>query len=260
MLETGDPIRSVVRAFGILELFTAERPTLTLTEISRELQLDKGTVYRFVRTLVTLGYLEQESSTKAYSLGLRAIRFGLHVLNKSGLRRQALPHLTELARASGCTVNMAILDGKEILYIARLANRLATPEILSIGLEAGSRLPVHCTAMGKTLLAWLPEDQARAVMGSEPYQACTEATITKWDRLREELTTIRERGYAVNNQELIRGLQCIAAPVFGCDGNVIAAINIAKMGSWKEIESLITHVLNAAHAISQTMGYEPRRE
>lgn len=255
-MRTGDPIRSVVRAFSILELFTAERPNLSLTEISRELQLDKGTVHRFVRTLISLGYLEQDDVTKTYSLGLRAIRFGLHVLNKNGLRRQALPHLTELARITGCTVNMAVLDGKEILYVARLANRIATPEILSIELEVGSRLPAHCTAMGKALLAWLPDDRVQAIMGPEPYYACSSKTITTWDGLRSELKRIRERGYSTNNQELMEGLQCIAAPVFGHEGNVIAAVNIAKMGSPEDISPFINNLLSTARAISLAMGYQ----
>lgn len=245
---------SLVRGLAILSSFTAEHPLIGITELATKLQLNKSTVHRYVDTLRTLGYLEQDVATKKFRLGIRVVEFGVALLGGMELRQIALPCLEDLATQLGLTVNMSVLDGIEIVYIERV--RMTT--IINLELHVGSRLPAYCTSMGKVLLAFLPPaDLAKRIKQMDLARRGPN-TITGAEELIKELARVRERGFAVNNEELAHGLRSVAAPVRSRKGEVVAAINIAvhtALTSTSDMQTVLAPKLVAtATEISHRLG------
>jgi IclR family transcriptional regulator, pca regulon regulatory protein len=248
---------SLEHGLAILACFTAERPVLGITDIANIVGMSRSTTHRYASTLLELGYLEQTRSRK-YQLGTRVSDLGMSALDSLRLRTHALPHLRELRIRSHCTASLSILDGTDIMYLARVRSYQRGQHEIDLGLRVASRLPAHCTAMGKVLLAYLPEEERREAMKTK-LSRCTERTITSKKMLRVELERIRERGIAVNDRELAETLHAIAAPVRDESGEVIAAIGIAAHTSRLSYEELVlglrSNVLTAAARISAHLGY-----
>src|ERR1700689_4329467 len=150
--------QSLERGLAILGCFTPKRPVLGIADIADELGMSRSTTHRYVITLVALGYLEQGASRK-YRLGLRVTDLGMSALNSTGLREHSRPYLEELRQRTSYTVNLAVLDGPEILYVDRARSFRRGQSKIDLGLSLGSRLPAYCTSMGKLLLAYLPQHQ-----------------------------------------------------------------------------------------------------
>ena len=151
--------QSLERGLAILGCFTPSRPVLGIADIADELGMSRSTTHRYVITLVALGYLEQGASRK-YRLGLRVTDLGMSALNSTGLREHARPHLEELRQRTSYTASLGVLDGIEVLYVDRARSFRRGQNEVDLGLQAGSRVPAYCTAMGKMLLAHLPEPPA----------------------------------------------------------------------------------------------------
>lgn len=249
-------IEALSRGLQILEVFSEESPSLTLTEIASTVGLDKSTVFRSIYTLNKLGYLERDKETKRYRPSLKVLRLGFTALNSLEIAQIAQPYLKTLSAESGETTNMTIRDGAEIVYVAR--NK--THQIVSVDLQLGSRLPVYCTCMGKALLIDLSRQELLNLLGEGPYAKMGPNTITSLDGLMAELSKIRQQGYAVNDEELAVGLRAVAAPIRHRDGEVVAAINISVYSvraSRQEMEqTLAPMVVKTAQAISRALGAE----
>lgn len=249
--------QSLEHGLAILTCITAERPVLGIADFADAMQMSRSTAHRYAITLLEMGYLEQTRGRK-YRLGTRVSDLGMSALNSRPLRALASPHLRELRIRSRCTASLAILDGPDILYLARARSYQAGQQEVDLGLRVGSRLPAHCTAMGKLLLAYLPEEERRETMKAK-LSRCTERTITSKKVMRVELERIRERGIAVNDRELAENLHAIAAPVREEDGEVIAAVSIAAHTSQFSHEDLVvglrSTVLTTAGQISARLGY-----
>jgi len=172
------------------------------------------------------------------------------------IRRVALPYLEEASKEIGENVNLAIMDGMEIVYL----ERIKTQQILNVNLQVGSRLPVYSTSMGKVMLAFLPQDRLEEVLGKIVFQPLTPYTITNKEHLRKELKKIRKRGFAVNNEELSLGLRSVAAPVRNFEGEVIAAVNTGVLSirvSLKKLETeLAKKMIETADKISLALGFK----
>ncbi len=237
---------------AILEVLSQSQRPLNLTQLSEAVGLNKVTVSRFCYTLVRLGYI-RKSSGKRYSLTPKVLGLGYAALSQMDLRQVGEPFLQQLSRELGETVNMAILDGTDILYVARYV----TEPIISHPLSIGARLPVYCTSMGKAIAAFLPEDEREELIQKLDYIALTHRTITSPDVLREELAQVREQGYAINDEELSVGLRSIAAPVFRND-RPAGAVNVAVSTTAYTREDLINRVseplLRTVQAISELLG------
>jgi IclR family pca regulon transcriptional regulator len=216
-------VAALARGLRILQVFDDHSPTLSLTEISSAVGSDKSTVFRSVYTLEALGYLARDPQTKRYRPGLNVLRLGFAALNSLGLRQIAHPYLETLSAQSGETTNMTVRDGTEVVYVARYT----TSQIVSINLQLGSRLPVYCTSMGKAQLIDLSRGELSSLLGEEPYPALGPKTITHLDALVDELDQVRQRGYAINDEELAAGLRSVAAPLRNAEGEIVAAINIS---------------------------------
>src|SRR6202165_2135963 len=157
--------QSLERGLAILSCFTAKRPVLGIADIADELGMSRSTTHRYVITLVALGYLEQGASRK-YRLGLRVTDLGMSALNSTGLREHSHPYLEELRERTSYTVNLAVLEGSDVLYVDRARSFRRGQSKIDFDLRPGSRLPAYCTSMGKLLLANLPEPEQRELVTS----------------------------------------------------------------------------------------------
>jgi IclR family transcriptional regulator, pca regulon regulatory protein len=250
--------QSLERGLAILGCFTPTRPVLGIAAIADELGMSRSTTHRYVITLVALGYLKQGASRK-YRLGLRVTNLGMAALNATSIREHAHPYLQELSRQSTYTVSMAVLDGTEILFIDRVRSFRRAQLNADHGLRAGSRLPAYCTAMGKILLAHLPEREQRERIAEMTRARRAPNTITGKQALRDELANVRAEGFAINDQELAPELHSIAAPVRNEAREVLAAINISAHSSMISLEELVDHLgphlISTADRISARLGY-----
>jgi len=220
--------------------------------------LSKSTIQRLTYTLQHLGYLDRDRETKKFRLGPKTLSLGLSVMRNLDLRKVASPYLEAASKEIGETVNLAILDGTEIVYV----ERIKTQQILNINLQVGSRLHAYCTSMGKAMLAFLPESRLKEILEKADMVALTPYTITRKEDLKKELQKVRARGFAMNNEELSIGLRSVAAPVRNFTGEVIAAVNIAVPSirvSLRRLETdLAKKVIETANKISYTLGYRSK--
>jgi IclR family acetate operon transcriptional repressor len=214
----GSGVRSIERAFELLEHLADAGGRLALTELAEVSGLPMPTIYRLMRTLVNGGYVRQEPS-KRYALGPRLIHLG-EIAGRL-LGSWAQPSLAQLVDEVGETANMAILEGDEVVYVAQVPSRHS----MRMFTEVGRRVNPHCTGVGKALLAQLPDPVAREIVTRTGLPEFTPRTITDLDALLEELGTIRRRGYALDDGEQEIGVRCVAVPLTGTPA--LAAISIS---------------------------------
>ncbi|MGQ9638257.1 MAG: IclR family transcriptional regulator [Thermodesulfobacteriota bacterium] len=248
-------IESLSRGLSLLSCLAESPSSLSLTEIAEQLQLSKSTVQRLLYTLQSLGYLERDDEIKKYSPGSKTLSMALSVIKHLELRKVAYPFLKKTSKEIGETVNLAILDGTEIVYV----ERIKTEQILNINLQVGSRLPAYCTSMGKAMLAFLPEERLEELLRRMDFIPYTSNTLVNREALRKELKKVRAQGFATNNEELSIGLRSTASPIRDYRGEVIAAVNIAVPSiriSQRKLETVLAKkVMETARQISLTLGY-----
>jgi len=253
--KNGEFSTSLQRGLAILAAFTPERRLLGVSELAAQLSMTRSTVHRYISTLEAMRYLVQDKATRKYRLGVRVLDLGLAVLNSMELRDVALPFMEQLCQKSGNTVNMAVLDGADIVYVERVRSRSG----IDLHLYVGSRLPAYCTSMGKVLLAYLPDAELLRTIHGIEFLPRGPRTITSRKQLLANLENVRRLGVAVNDEELAHGLRSIAAPVFGQHGSVVAAVNMAVHAlthSFDEVmEQLAPLLLEATTQISEHLGY-----
>jgi IclR family pca regulon transcriptional regulator len=257
-LQTPRYSQSLERGLAILACFTPEQPWMRLADIADGLGLSRSTTHRYVTTLVALGYLEQGESRR-YRLGLKVIDLGMSVLNSTGLREHAHPYLEDLRKQSSYTVNLAVLDGTEILFVDRLRGFRRGQGKIDLDLAPGSRLPAYCTAMGKLLLGNLPEHEQSELIADMELTKRGPNTITSKKTLRDELDGVQASGFAVNDEELAPELYAIAAPVRNEAREVVAAVNLAADRSMISISELVDalspHLIATADRVSARLGF-----
>jgi IclR family pca regulon transcriptional regulator len=248
-------VGSIAKGMDVLSFVVNSPRTAGITRIARDLDLSIGSVQRVTNTLEKLGYLRKDKAAQGYIIGHKAWGLGLAIVKDIDLKVIAHPYLEELSRELGETVNLAIFDGTGSVYV----DRIKTEQIININLSIGSRLPVHCTSMGKCLLAYLPDDELAELLDRIEMMPVTPNTITDRGKLLEELRVVRERGFSLNNRELEVGLRSVAAPVRDESRMVIAAVNIAVPSSRVTLEELrgklAKKVVEVARVISEGMGY-----
>ncbi|MGC2374374.1 MAG: IclR family transcriptional regulator [Solirubrobacteraceae bacterium] len=250
--------QSLERGLAILGVFTPERSVLGIADIADDLSMSRSTTHRYVITLVALGFLEQGTNRK-YRLGLRVSDLGMSALNCTGLREHSRPYLEELRQRSSYTVNLAVLDGPEILYVDRARSFRRGQNRIDMNLRVASRLPAYCTSMGKVLLAFLPDVEQRELIATMALAKRGPNTITTKKALSEELAHTHEGGIAVNDEELVAGLISIAVPIRSESRAVVAAVNMAAHTNMVSLDELahqfLPHLLATAGQISARLGY-----
>lgn len=246
-------VRALDRALGLLDVFSVERPRMTLAELAKTTHLPKPTVFRLASTLVGRGYLERVGGQ--YEVGLRCFQLGSIFRASIDIRARALPHLIELRDTTGETVQLAVLSGDHIVYIERVFSLRPVAYMRS---TVGAVLPAYCTGLGKAMLAHqTPEDLAHYLAAAR-LERQTPNTITNPHDLLEELRWTRQRGYAFDNEEREVGVRCIAAPIFDVVGRCVAALSVAapvgRLPLPLEGSPVLRSVVGAAAAVSYALG------
>ena len=247
-------VRAVDKALRILETLGQASEDLGLVELSRQLAIEKSTLHRLLGTLEARGFVRRDPISLRYSLGIRMLELGTAVTARSALARAAHPVLDRLALRSRQTVNLAVLDGDEILYVAKRES----PDPLRLTVEVGRRLPAHCTALGKAMLAFRPVPEVRRLFGRRKrLRQFTPSTITDPHKLLRHLDEVRRTGVAVDREELVPGLRCLAAPVLDFTGNAVAAMSISApavtLGE-ERVAELRPMLVEAVAEVSKALG------
>lgn len=238
----GDPnfMTSLERGLAVLQAFSQERRVLTTSQISQRTGIPRAAVRRCLYTLAKLGFVTEEDN-RLFSLRPRVLKLGHAYLATTPLAHAAQPVLRHISGTLNESSSVAILDGDEILYIARAS----TSRIMSIDLHIGSRLPAYCTSMGRVLLAQLSLDALDAYLDRTKRIQYTPRTIVSRDGLIDTLESVRSNGYALVDQELEIGLRSIAVPVKGADGRATAALNVGVQAARISVAEMESRILPA---------------
>jgi len=225
----------LAKVFSIIEKVVADQDKgMTYSEIVAASKLPKSSVHRILKDLTGLDYLKFNIETKRYFGSLRLAALGAEVMSNFKLRSHVRPYLLELHRETEYTTNLGVLDGLMGVFVDKIESKDFGIKLFS---EIGKTFPLHCTALGKTLLAYSPAEVTSKLLESS-LEAVTEKTITNPDAFKKDLASIQQRGYALDNEEITRGIMCVAAPVFGFNREMICAISIAMPAYIKDDRAL----------------------
>lgn len=227
-----DIMGGLAKGLAAIETFTADRPRQSIAEVSAASGLDRATARRCLLTLAHQGYADYDG--KYFTLTPRVLRLGTACLATMPLPQIVQPLLDQLSDQLGQSTSVSILDGADIVYVARAAQR----KVMSIGLMPGSRLPAYCTSMGRVLLSSLTESEASAILGLNPLPARTPHTLTRPEDILTRIAQIRDRGFAVIDQEVELGLRSLAVPVLNARGRVVAALNVGVAAVHAQLDDL----------------------
>lgn len=243
----GGGVQSLDRAFAILETIADAGGVITLSQLASDTGLPLPTIHRLVRTLVDLGYVRQEPS-RQYSLGPRLIRLGETTSRR--LATWARPHLAEVVASLGESVNLAMLDGDQIVYVGQV---MPSQNSMRMFTEVGRRVDPHTTAVGKAILANADEAQVRGLLGRTGMAGRTEHSLTTPDAFIAELGLTRERGYALDNEEQELGVRCVAVAVPGDSRLAISTSGPLTRMNETMIERAVAPLRKAADAVAREL-------
>ena len=225
-------VQSLERGLAVIRAFNHDQPRLTLSEVAKETGMTRAAARRFLITLEALGYVSSDG--RLFSLRPSVLQLGYAYLSSFSLTEIAQEHLELLAEELHESCSASVMDGDDIVYIARAS----TNRIMTIGLSVGARLPAYCTSMGRVLLASYTDEQLDAYFATADLKARTDRTITNVKSLRNELKLIREQGWCLLDQELEDGVRSIAVPVHDGTGAVVASVNVSTHASRVSLETL----------------------
>ncbi len=240
----------------MLTCFTPEHPVRGIADMADELGLGRSTTYRYATTLAALGYLEQGASRK-YRLSSRAYDVGLSLLDSMVVRRVAREHVRELRAQTGHTASLGVLGETEVVYIDRWQGSRRGQHAVDASIGVGKRVPLHCTAAGKVLLALLPAAEQEEIMRQLPLTKRGPRTIADRTVLRAQFEQIVAEGVAIENEEWLAGRCAIAAVVMNTEGPPAAAVELAIPADAytpKELGQLESQVVAAARRISSGLN------
>ncbi|MGP9791630.1 IclR family transcriptional regulator domain-containing protein [Roseinatronobacter sp. NSM] len=244
-----DTMTGLAKGLAVIETFTADRPRQSIADAASAAGLDRATTRRCLLTLAQQGYADWDG--KYFTLTPRVLRLGTACLATMPLPQLVQPFLDALSDDIGESSSVSILDGAEIVYVARAAQQ----KVMSIALMPGSRLPAYCTSMGRVLLAHLPHDHAVHLLGVMPLPARTQFTLTEPQAILQHLAEVRAAGYAVNDQEIETGLRSIAVPIYSARKKVIAAVNIGVSAARASPEDLRQKFLPPLLKVQDTLRH-----
>jgi DNA-binding IclR family transcriptional regulator len=251
-------IQTVVNALRLLEEFHSE-DELGVTELSRRLKLHKNNVFRLLATLEQRDYIEQSPANERYRIGARCLELGEAFCRSHSLLERARPILRDLARTAGETAHLALMTSFEVVHV----DAEVFPQPILTPSRVGQRLPVHCTALGKVLLGLAPEQSRQTydqtVVAGRPLPRRTAATIVDPMKFFEHIRTVAGQGFALDIEECEDGLNCVAAPVYGRDGHVVAALSVSgpafRLGTDRCLRDIAPEVTASAERLSHNLGF-----
>jgi IclR family transcriptional regulator, pca regulon regulatory protein len=238
-----DLMGGFAKGLRVIEAFGAEHPRRSISEVADAASLDRATARRCLLTLASLGYADYDG--KFFTLTPRILRLGTAALAAMPLPQIVQPWLDALSEEIGQSTSVSILDGAEIVYVARAAVK----RVMSITLMPGSRLPAYCTSMGRVLLAARPEEEARAILDAAPRPARTPTTVTALDALLDRLASVRENGFATIDGEVEEGLRSIAVPVRDSRGRTVAALTVGCAAGPEPADAMTERLLPALQRV-----------
>ncbi|UYO00898.1 MAG: helix-turn-helix domain-containing protein [Devosia sp.] len=236
-MRDGDIIHGLIRGLSVIECFDEEHARMSITDVALRTGLERATARRCLLTLTHLGYATYDG--KFFQLTPRVLKLGHSYLAGTPLPRLIQPFLEQLSAATSESTSAAVLDGTDILYVARASTR----RVMSINLAPGARLPAYCTSMGRTLLAALPSEEAHAILQRSNLIAYTSHTRSSMTDLLTELAVVAAQGFAVIDQELELGLCSIAVPLHNASGHVVGALNIGAQSARSPTSRMIAQFL-----------------
>jgi DNA-binding IclR family transcriptional regulator len=257
----GETVQSVTRALLLLELLAEKATAVSLSELSQKANLKMATVHRLLTTLMSKGFVEQDSISLRYQLGVKTFQIGNAALFVNDLRSIARPFLKQLLESVNETINLAVLENTEVIYIDQIESTNIV--IVKMFAQIGSRGPAYCTGTGKVLLADLSNDEIRKRFSQVDFIQFTENTITNINQLIRALNKIRLDGYALDFSERDPGVTCVAVPIKNFDNRVQAAISVSAPEQRMSIQRINAEILpaltSAAGIISQKLGFTSHR-
>ncbi|TDD88982.1 IclR family transcriptional regulator [Saccharopolyspora karakumensis] len=249
-------VQSLARGLLVIRAFNEANPEMTLSEVARATDLSRAAARRFLHTLVHLGYVWTDG--RVFALTPRVLELGFSYLSSVSLPEIAQPHLEQLVSEVHESASVSVLDGTDVVYVARVP----TSRIMAVSINIGTRFPAYATSMGRVMLADLPEDKLHAHLDQIDLAPLGPHTITTRAELIEELARIREQGWALVDQELEAGLRSIAAPIRDRYGRVVAAANISSHASRTTLEAahedLLPPLLDTTRRIAADLAVSPQ--
>ncbi|KAB7707853.1 helix-turn-helix domain-containing protein [Bacillus aerolatus] len=253
-MERDNVVKSVARALDVIRIVSASKKGLGVTEIAKQMDINKSSVFRILATLSQYGYIEQHEETGRYRLGYMFLDISSKLLDSLDVRTEARPILKELENETNEVVHLVVYDEGEVVYIEKLDGN----EALRMHSKVGKRAPVHCTSVGKAITSHLPATDVLDIIERKGLPAHTSHTITEKDAFLKELAEVKRKGYALDLEENENGIRCIAAPVFDHAGNVAAAVSISgptlRMSD-ERLEVLSERMIQAGQMISKRIGF-----
>ncbi len=247
-------IKSIERALHTLQLFDGNRTKISLGELSEELGVHKSTAYRIAVTLTEEGFLRWDNRSGTYRLGLKILGLGANLIQNMELRSQARPHLKKLHEDLGETVNLGVLDDGEVVYIDKIEGKRS----IKLYSEVGKRAPCHCTALGKALLSGASRKEIKAIVEKKGLKRFTPNTIVTTNDFLEHLEEVKNKGYAVDQEEHEPLVYCVAAPIRDYSGKITAALSTTSiMKDFEEniLRRNIEATVTVGRTVSAEMGY-----
>lgn len=253
--ETSGLTLSLCKTFEILNCFTPDTPALRVIDITKRVHMTQSNVSRLMSTMLVYGYVERDDDSGYYQLGKRIITLSSVALNNSELRKQALPELYNLEQHYQVGANLAVLDNNQMYYIAHVDSR-TSPRMYTM---VGYTNPLHCTAIGKVLLAAMPDEEIKRTIEQTGLPSYTYNTITSFDSLMKQIENIRKVGFSTEYGEHALGSACIAAPIKDRTKKVVAGLSVSghfDNGSIQEHETEVASiVMESAFLISNKLGF-----
>ena len=247
-------VQSVERALLLVELLSAENHPLTLTEISKKIGWPKSTVHGLLSTLRAYHYVDQSPNTGQYQLGIKFFELGTQVARNWDIRSIALPYMQRLNTELGEMVQLATEDKGEVLYL----EKIDSTHLMRIVSEIGVRLPMHCSGLGKVMLAYKTPSEVKWIITQKGLPQMTKRTITSPQELNRVLKQAKQQGYAIDDREIMDGLCCVAVPIWDGNGQVKYALSVSGFSNTMQgqrLEKTIQLAKQAANEISYAMGY-----
>jgi IclR family pca regulon transcriptional regulator len=242
-------VNSVAKAFSVLHAFSAEEPAMTISEVAVAADLDRGTAYRLIHTLVALGYLRSVPN-KRFRLALKCLELGFLVLSTQDVAQHASPLLQECVPRISDAASVGILDGADVVFMQRVEQGLAR----HVDRRPGKRIPAYASALGQAMLAFLPREQQIAILESSSRVKLSERTLTDLDDLLDRLVLVREQGYAVSEGENAYGLCTVAVPVLNRAGEPVAGVSLTVNAERMSAAELVSTALPSAREIAQELA------
>jgi IclR family transcriptional regulator, pca regulon regulatory protein len=244
-------VQSLAKGFRVLEAFTPAQPELGLAEVARAADLDNGSAFRFLNTLVQLGYVQKVPGTKRFRLTLKCLDLGFHAIARTELRDLARPLLRGLVGSDFEAASLAVLDGSEIVYIERVQAGLAR---LGVDVRVGSRAPAYSTAVGQVLLAHVPRDVQKSLLSGVPLRRLTAHTLTALPDILKRLDDVATKGFALSDQENVSGLRVLAAPVLDIDRVPVAAVSVAAPAFGQDLATFQKRAQKPVIEVAKTLS------